>query len=276
METITEAIAAVPFWYHSLDLGVVTTDGVRTATSLAREANKLTLPDLTGKSVLDIGAWDGFFSFEAERRGARRVVALDHYVWSLDLRAFMEDGPSRDRGILPEHTEHWQPSVLPGKRGFDVAHRALSSQVESVAEDFMEVDLARLGTFDVVLYLGVLYHMRHPLAALERLAAVTGELAVIETEAIGLPLLGDLPFCEFFEGREMAGDASNWWSPTLAALEGMCRAAGFREVRTIVGPSLLRSIAHSAIAARKGSKGKTPRSNGRPLYRYRALVHALK
>jgi tRNA (mo5U34)-methyltransferase len=67
-------------WYHTIDLGdgVVTRGVDDTPLRLAR----IGLPDsLAGLSVLDIGAWDGFFSFEAERRGAARVLATDHYSW---------------------------------------------------------------------------------------------------------------------------------------------------------------------------------------------------
>ena len=74
---------SVGYWWHSIDLGQgVVTKGAKTPETLQYELESLRLPDLRGKTVLDIGAWDGFFSFEAERRGARHVVALDHDVWT--------------------------------------------------------------------------------------------------------------------------------------------------------------------------------------------------
>jgi hypothetical protein len=72
--------------------------------------------------------------------------------------------------------------------------------------------------------------MRHPLKALERLAAVTGELAVIETEAVEFPLFANRAFCEFFETNELNGDVSNWWAPNEKALTALCRAAGFQRI----------------------------------------------
>ncbi len=132
----------------------------------------MNLPSLVGKSVLDIGAWDGFFSFEAERRGAARVVALDRHIWSLD-RWGVDDYKARCRanGVairrLEEVPELWDDESLPGKRGFDVCHQLLDSRVQSVVADFMTMDLAALGTFDVALYLGVLYHEPHPLISLD-------------------------------------------------------------------------------------------------------------
>ena len=83
-------------------------------------------------------------------------------------------------------TDFWRAD-LPGRRGFDLAHRALESRVEPVVADFTTVDLRELGVFDIVLYLGVLYHMKEPLSCLERLRAVTGQIAVIETVAAQVP-----------------------------------------------------------------------------------------
>jgi tRNA (mo5U34)-methyltransferase len=191
--------------------------------------------------VLDIGAWDGFFSFEAERRGAKRVVALDHYVWSLD---FDETTPYREKcrreGIPMKeyHTipEMWHPDTLPGQRGFNIAREALRSKVEPVVADFMEMDLSPLGTFDVVLYLGVLYHMKHPLLSLQRLASVTKELAIIETAAIVVPGYEHVPICEFYPGSELGHDATNWWAPNARALVGLCHSAGFRRVEVLGRP----------------------------------------
>jgi tRNA (mo5U34)-methyltransferase len=234
---LEKRVAAVPMWWHSIDLGEgVVTPGVK-PTDANAELEALQLPDLRGKTVLDIGSWDGFYSFAAERLGAERVVALDHFVWSIDREAVEADRAERRRRRLPiEHPEGkpglWRPDTLPGKRGFDLAHEALGSRVEPVVADFMNVDLAALGTFDVVLFLGVLYHLRHPLLALERVAGVTGELAVIETEAAVFPGSGDRALCEFVE-LEYKGDPTNWWLPNERALVGLCRAAGFSDVRVL-------------------------------------------
>ena len=81
------AAAESEVWFHSIDLGHgVVTKGQKTAPTLAKELDALRLPSLSGKSVLDIGAFDGFYSFEAERRGAARVVSLDLQMWELETR----------------------------------------------------------------------------------------------------------------------------------------------------------------------------------------------
>ena len=240
---LQEKVDAVPFWWHTIDLGHgVVTPGHKSAEALRHELDAMALPDLKGKSVLDIGGWDGYFAFAAERCGASRVAVVDHYMWSMDSpgqqaywRRCMEEGVAP----RPYHeTEFWHPDTLPGKRGFDLARQALGSNVEPVVADFMTCDLAALGTWDVVLHLGVLYHMQEPLTALRRVAAVTRELAVVETEAIVVPGLEHEALWRFFPGAELNGDVSNWWAPNLTGLLGMLRAAGFVEAHPSLGPSV--------------------------------------
>src|SRR6266568_391577 len=100
-------------WYHSIDLGngIITPGQDKSAKKLSR----LGFPDsLAGKTVLDIGAWNGFFSFEAERRGAKRVLATDSFAWQ------MSDG--------------WG-----GKKPFDLAKSVLRSNVEQMEIDVLEL-----------------------------------------------------------------------------------------------------------------------------------------
>lgn len=254
---------AVPAWWHSIDLGEgVVTAGHRTAEELDRQWLALGLPDLTARTVLDVGAWDGYFSFRAEDAGAKRVVALDHYAWSVDLAGqerYLEQCRRDGTRPAPAHTvsDLWKPDQLPGKAGFDAAHRARESRVESMVGDFMTMDLDRLGRFDVVLLLGVLDHLRHPLLALERLARVTRELLVIETEAVAVPGFEHHGFCEFFAGSELNGDGSNWWAPNRQALVGMCKAAGFERVE-----------------ARDSGRSRPPSPDA--LHRYRLVLRAWK
>jgi hypothetical protein len=137
----------------------------------------------------------------------------------------------------------------------------------------MEVDLATLGQFDVVLYLGVLYHQRHPLQALERVAKVTRDLAVIETEAVNIPGLEDRAFCQFFESDELAGDTSNWWAPNAQALIGLCRAAGFRKVEVQVQRVFTwKGVKKVAGQLRNVMRLGPPKDRG--LGRYRLVAHA--
>jgi tRNA (mo5U34)-methyltransferase len=232
----------VPFWFHSIDFGHgVVTPGLKPPATLRQELAAVAMPDdLTGMSVLDIGGWDGYFAFEAERRGAERVAVLDHYTWSLDLagqQAYWKRCMAEGVTPLPYHeTEYWHPDTMPGRIGFDVAREALGSRVEAIAVDFMEADPASIGRWDLVLYLGVLYHMEDPMAALRRVAAVTGQRAIVETEAVVIPGFEHEALWRFFPGSELNGDVSNWWAPNLSALGGALSAVGFDRAEATLGP----------------------------------------
>jgi tRNA (mo5U34)-methyltransferase len=196
-------VAAVDDWYHTTYLGHgLLTPGPRDTFALL---HRLQLPpSLAGKSVLDVGSGDGFFSFECEARGAVRVVALD-------TASFRSSGPAI--GILRE---------------------LFASRVELVDGDISEpATMAGLHA-DVVLFLGVLYHLQDPFLALRRLRQVVGETLYLETHVVQPDLSRLVPFGDdeppimmFYEADELAGDPSNWWGPNLSCLIGMLRAAGF-------------------------------------------------
>jgi tRNA (mo5U34)-methyltransferase len=232
-EELRERVAAL-CWYHSIDLG----NGLKTAgVSQGPVVGEDELPDLAGKTVLDVGAWDGYYSFLAERLGAARVVALDHYAWGVDI-------PARDRyweecrrnGTLPDPgrdlSEFWDPA-LPGKQGFDLAREALGSHVEPLVCNFTDDDLSSLGTFDVTFFFGVLYHLRDPLDGLARLRSVTKSIAVVETEAVHFQGYDNESYLQFRAGDELQRDFTNWFVPSIEGLRQLCRAAGFHHVRVV-------------------------------------------
>lgn len=200
-------------WWHRIDLGggIVTPGKDDSAYKLAR----LHLPDLRGRSVLDIGAWDGYFSFAAERLGASRVVALDYWTWTTGL-----------------------------KEGFDLARDVLGSKVEDVVMRAEDVSPEAIGRFDVVLFLGVLYHLEDPIRVLRRVASVASELLVVETL---VDLLGvRRPAAALYPGSSKDGDASNWWGPNVPACEAMLRECGFDDVKVVSEPG---GIAKRAVRA---------------------------
>jgi tRNA (mo5U34)-methyltransferase len=230
-------------WYHRIDLGGgIVTPGTD---NTPKKARRVRMPaDLRGKTVLDIGAWDGFFSFEAERRGAERVLATDSFVWT-----------GRTWG---------------SKRGFDLAKRHLGSRVEERTVDILDLQPDDVGTFDVVLFLGVLYHMRHPLLALERLAGVTREVAIIETVVDLLSVRQ--PAIAFYAGDELASDATNWCAPNVSGLRAMLTAAGFRRVEIVAGTRSVLFRAAKAAAYRR----RLGHAFWKGLHTDRVVVHAWK
>jgi tRNA (mo5U34)-methyltransferase len=272
-------------WYHSIDLG----HGIVTPGNPPDERMiSAGLPELEGRTVLDIGAWDGYWSFLAEKRGASRVVAMDHYAWSVDFASRLRYWElCESEGRIPDHrldfTEFWHPETAPGRAGFDLARSVIGSSVDPVLADFMTVDPGELGRFDVVLFLGVLYHVREPLSALERVCRLTSEVAVIETEAIAVLGMPDSRLLEFHESGGLRGDYTNWFVPTEAALHALCKAAGFARVVTRMGPparsrllkSGARKIAARTIAGRSPGADRRSRDSSHPaVTRYRIAVHA--
>ena len=212
-------------WFHRIELrpGLVT-PGIDDTPAKWRA---LRLPPLAGKRVLDVGANNGYFSFAAEREGASRVVAVDAPAWG--------------------------DAAWGSKEGFNFARETLGSNVEDVHSDLYDLSPEELGTFDVVLMLGVLYHVEDPILALKRMAALTDELLVIET-LVDLTLV-KRPAAALYPTIEMGRDETNWWGPNPAAVLGMLHAAGF---------------AHAEIVGRRGLAGKV----GHLLYNVGNVAHS--
>jgi tRNA (mo5U34)-methyltransferase len=211
-EDILRRIGQVEHWYHRIPITPdITTPGAQDTETMLTQVG---IPeDCTGMRVLDIGARDGFFSFEVERRGAVDIVALDN--------------------------------VPPDKTGFSVAKDLLGSRVEYVTDNVYNLSVERFGRFDMILFFGVLYHLRHPLLALDRIWDVSNQGARLYVEShmideglvdsdggfhrldtLNEHLLG-LPLVEFFPGRMLAGDFTSTWAPNKVALIGMLESCGF-------------------------------------------------
>jgi tRNA (mo5U34)-methyltransferase len=188
-------------WYHSFEFadGAVIDGYMSLQVQKERYARYPFPDDLRGKRVLDIGAWDGWFSFEAERHGAQ-TIAID----CVEIPTFLQ------------------------------VHRRLGSQVDYRVLDFYELPAAGLGKFDVVLFLGVLYHLRHPLLALEIVCGLTTDVAIVESFVIDAENWKEhqnaIPTLEFYETFELGNQYDNWSGLTVACLLAMCRAAGFARV----------------------------------------------
>ena len=195
--------------------------------------------------MLDIGAWDGFYSFEAVRRGAARVLATDSYSW---------DG----RG--------WG-----SRQSFELARDVLGLEhrVESRLIDPMDISPSSVGgTYDVVLHLGVLYHLRDPMTSLELAAAVCDDLLVLETETA----LNSLP-CEaarFYPGTGLNDDPTNWFQFNIRALNGRLRQAGFHSTSIVYRDAIWRRAGRGAQAMKAGRSWRAAARSAR------VVIHARK
>ncbi|CAN7616877.1 TIGR04290 family methyltransferase [Phenylobacterium sp. LjRoot219] len=212
---IRERAAALGEWFHNIDL-----DGVPTAPNHFlndypnvkwRRFEHAIPADLHGQTVLDVGCNGGFYSIEMRRRGAERVLGLD-----VDERYLQ------------------QARFAAEVTGQDIEFRLMSVY-----------DVAELGErFDIVLFMGVLYHLRHPLLALDLIHDhVAKDLLIFQSMQRGTssiaPVRADYDFFEqdhfedpgypklHFIEHEYAGDWTNWWAPNVACSAAMLRSAGF-------------------------------------------------
>jgi tRNA (mo5U34)-methyltransferase len=214
-EEIVARVEALGPWFHNLEL-----DGIQTAprhflgdypsVKWQRFCNAIA-PDLAGRTVLDIGCNAGFYALEMKRRGAARVLGIDA----------SEDYLAQAR---------FAAEVV----GLDIEFRRLSVY-----------DVGAIGQrFDLVLFMGVFYHLRHPLLALDLIHEhVAGDTLVFQSMQRGSteiePLHKDYDFwitdmfdrpgypkLHFIEHR-YADDPTNWWVPNRACAEAMLRSAGF-------------------------------------------------
>ncbi len=214
-EQIENQVRQLGPWFHNLNL-----EGVQTAPdhflgdypSVKWRLFEHAIPaNLEGKTVLDVGCNGGFYAIEMKRRGAARVLGIDS-----------------DEGYL------LQARFAAQICGVDIELRNLSVY-----------DIASLREkFDVVLFMGVLYHLRHPLLALDLIREhVTRDLFIFQSMQRGastvLPVASDYEFWDeeifaepgfprlYFIEKSYSGDPTNWWIPNRACTEAMLRSAGF-------------------------------------------------
>ncbi len=240
-EEVLAAVNTVPNWWHCIELPFgVTTPG---QVDHRDRVEAFGLPsDLTGKTVLDVGCLNGFWSFEAEKRKAQHVLAID---------AWDSNWPCDDKG-------------------FRTAHALLGSRVKLRWVDLFDLTPEKHGRFDLVMCFGVLYHLRQPLRGLERLAKVCKEHLILETAydpaAQGRTM-------EFFEQTELCGDPTNWWKPSLDCVMAMLRSCGFSGVRPVhtYGD---RVVIHAFAPGRGGAIRQVLARFGEDLvsYTYQAVV----
>jgi tRNA (mo5U34)-methyltransferase len=222
-------IAAYPRWYHRIEVrpGIIT-PGINDS---PKNLEMLQLPtDCSGMRVLDIGARDGFFSFELERRGAE-VLAVDY---------------------------------MPADRtGFQIAAQLLGSRVVFQQANIYNLDPEKLGTFDLVLFLGLLYHLPDPIRAIKTVRRLCSWRMYLETlvidEVVPMPdgtemplaALGEgltsIPLMQFFPGSSCNGDPTNYWGPNVRCVEAMLAETEFRVERVARVPR--RALFQCAVAS---------------------------
>jgi len=194
-------------WFQRFELtrGVYT-DGPSSIDFLSQMAG---LPQrLDGESVLDIGTCNGGVAFELERRGAGRVLAVD--------------------------------IVDPDLYGFNATKELLGSNAEFLQASIYELPRLLDGErFDIVLFLGVLYHLRHPLLALDTVRGLSRDSVYIETAVCDAeqPDIANRSVARFYRFDDLSGDGTNWFAPTTACLKEWCGSAGMEVQRLMSWPT---------------------------------------
>ena len=227
---LIEKIKAQPYWYHHIELP----DGTVTPGWAPINPARYCIPDdLTGKRILDIGAWDGYWTWEALKRGAAEVIAIDDFSDTI--------GAGVDRsnkwttfdlcreafGFTKQIDEFiWQNDTGQKVKRIERSVYSLCPEVE--------------GIFDVVFFFGTIYHLKHPLLALEKISAICDGSIYIETASLDeySPYKGGLgqgfdhneTVMEFYPGSEYGDNPSNWWVPTLQCLGAMMVSVGFKDI----------------------------------------------
>ena len=204
-------VEAEDYWFQEIDLG----NGVVTpgwSKPLTEKLPFFGLPDdMSGMRVLDIGCCEGFFSFEAERRGAAEVVAIDSFPESI--------------------------------RRFNVCRSALGSKATAHLASVYDLNPTNFGTFDLVMFFGVLYHLRHPLLSIQKIASVTAGTILLQTRSFEAPGL-DISAAEFYPFGFQSGTSDNpifdlsvIWVPNGACVRDMLLHVGFVNVEPVTTPS---------------------------------------
>jgi tRNA (mo5U34)-methyltransferase len=242
---IQRTVDAVHHWHHIIHFphGIVSPG----AYDPRHLFDRLALPDLRGKRVLDVGTRDGFFAFACEKLGAE-VVAIDH--------------------------------TDPANTGFLASRKILGSSVEYVQANVYTLEPDQLGSFDVILFLGVLYHLRHPLLALDRLRALSRGHIYVESlvcdqsiftglqqpQALAAvaPRLVDIPIAQFLPFGRFHPDWTNKWSPNVACLRALVEDALFtvEDVHAWGDRALIRAVAQDSPELRRRAdldRGLEPR-----------------
>jgi tRNA (mo5U34)-methyltransferase len=204
-EWLRAVVAAEPYWFHKMDLG----NGIVTGGWSEPAVDKLPyfgLPeDMSGLRVLDIGCAEGFFTFEAERRGASEVVAIDSFPDSV--------------------------------RRFNIARDALGMRSQAYLTNVYDLSLKTFGSFDLVMYFGVSYHLRHPLLALEKIFEVCSGTILMQTASFENEAFGDASASLFHPFGIESGpsearvlDPTVFWVPNAACVAAMLAHVGFVNV----------------------------------------------
>tara|TARA_B100000676_G_C18041979_1_gene825495 strand:- start:753 stop:1502 length:750 start_codon:yes stop_codon:yes gene_type:complete len=208
-------------WWHIIELDdEISTPGMSPSIKEKASYWKLDKVDFKDRSVLDIGTWDGGFSFYADKHGASDIT-------SIDLWGAKDGGMELGEDLLLSSTldAQW------GSRAcFEFAAKVLNSKAKPQVMNVYDVCPEKLKKFDIVMFFGVLYHLRHPMLALEKIRTVVKDGGTLLLETLISPpvfMAGDNDcLMQFFPGG-LNGDPTTFCAPTTKCLTHLLNSAGF-------------------------------------------------
>ena len=238
---VSRQVAAESYWFHKIRLF----DDLVTPGWSDPEKEKLPyfgMPKkLSGLRVLDIGCAEGYFSFLAEKRGALEVVAIDSFPDSI--------------------------------RRFNICRAALDSKATAYLSSVYDLSPRTFGTFDLVLFYGVLYHLRNPLLALERILDVCTGTLLLQTAVYEVPGFSEQPLAKFYPGGMQSGPVSEkgehecfdptvFWMPNRTCVKSMVHSVGFRKIELVSDDPKVSIVLRAK--GRSTERGKAPDQSKAP------------
>ncbi len=236
-EWLKAQVTAEGYWFHRIAL----TPDLITPGWSDPQVEKMPffgLPDdMTGMRVLDVGCAEGFFSFEAERRGAREVIAIDSYPDSV--------------------------------RRFNICRSAFNSKATAFLCNVYDLNVRAFGTFDMVFFFGVLYHLRNPVLALEKIFSVcTGTLLMQTAGMVEIPNQENIALAQFHPRGIQSGTAENpmfdptvFWLPNVECTRALVNHVGFQNVdvlSTDKAGTILRAQSPTKLPGQRPDETKAP------------------
>ncbi|RLE28077.1 MAG: hypothetical protein DRJ65_00800 [Acidobacteria bacterium] len=238
---IKNQVEGEKYWFQKIPLpnGLITPGWSDPATE--KEPYFAVPDDLTGMRVLDIGCAEGYFSFLAERNGADEVVAIDSFPDSV--------------------------------RRFNMCRDALGSKATAYLCNVYDLSPKTFGTFDLVLFYGVLYHLRHPLLALEKILSVCTGTMLMQTAIHEDPALVDASMAKFYPRGHQSGpteekenddffDPTIFWLPNRTCVRELVDSAGFENIELVTDdpsiPFVIRAKSPSIAKGEEPDQMKAP------------------
>jgi len=235
VDWVRSQVAGEGYWFQRMDLG----PGLTTPGWSDPQAEKLPyfgLPErMQGMRVLDVGCAEGFFSFEAERRGAKEVIAID---------------------VLPDSI-----------RRFGICRSALAARATAYLCNVYDLGPKAFGTFDLVFFFGVLYHLRNPLLALERVFSVCAGPLLLQTATHEVAGAEQVPLARFHPSGIESGppgsglfDPTVFWLPNAECARAMTSHVGFEAIETVTSEAglVLRAQSPRPAQGRPPDESKAP------------------